>query len=377
MRTPRAALADARACWLHSRYSLPLCPIPRSCRDFAFTAEHLVFDLCRVRMLHGWICDQQDVTAAAVIGRCTYDELIEKVIDCNALLPDDEAAAGAPAAAAPSEGERERLLREGLIAQEFLNSTASQLTYLGLVELHNEMGDNELAALFRNNHFSVLYKREGELFVLVTDLGYLHEAAVWERLDALDGDTVLCGADFCAVKESERQRDHEVSAVLGDVTMHERAALGARALEPQPSQPLPQPPQGDLLSAAFLAEHLGSASAQPALPIAQAVPLTRRADADAEPARQSHADADGDLAMAMRLQAELNAEERAETLAAQQPPPAARGGPQARSQSSAPIGASPMAMASPRDAPQRQHASSTAAPRPKAHDRPKSTCQLM
>ena len=46
------------------------------------------------------------------------------------------------------------------------------------------VNENELAVFFRNNHFSTLTKHGGTLFLLATDIGYLHEAdLVWERLD--------------------------------------------------------------------------------------------------------------------------------------------------------------------------------------------------
>lgn len=49
----------------------------------------------------------------------------------------------------------------------------------------------------RNNHYSVMFKRNAMLYLLVTDLGYINEAdVVWERLDGVDGDTQLCDGRF-------------------------------------------------------------------------------------------------------------------------------------------------------------------------------------
>ena len=47
-----------------------------------------------------------------------------------------------------------------LIAEEFLNKTASQLTYCGLCELASTVKEEELCVFFRNNHFSTLYKHK-------------------------------------------------------------------------------------------------------------------------------------------------------------------------------------------------------------------------
>ena len=83
--------------------------------------------------------------------------------------------------------EEQLLLEHGQIYEQFLSSTAPQLTQAGVLGLYNFMRDRQLAVLFRNNHFSTIFCLNGQLFILVTDLGYLHEpSVVWELL-ALDG----------------------------------------------------------------------------------------------------------------------------------------------------------------------------------------------
>ena len=47
-----------------------------------------------------------------------------------------------------------------LIAEQFLERTASQLTYHGLCELNTQVKDDELAVFFRNNHFTTLYRNK-------------------------------------------------------------------------------------------------------------------------------------------------------------------------------------------------------------------------
>lgn len=45
--------------------------------------------------------------------------------------------------------------------------------------------------------FNVLFRHGRYMYLLVTDQGYLSEpGVVWERLDAIDGDTQMCGPDF-------------------------------------------------------------------------------------------------------------------------------------------------------------------------------------
>lgn len=48
----------------------------------------------------------------------------------------------------------------GLLLEEFLKSTASQLTVPGLCELSEHLREGQLAILFRNNHFNTIYKKE-------------------------------------------------------------------------------------------------------------------------------------------------------------------------------------------------------------------------
>ncbi|RLN98542.1 hypothetical protein BBJ28_00023019, partial [Nothophytophthora sp. Chile5] len=105
------------------------------------------------------------------------------------------------------------LLEEGPVLEEFFDLTASQLTYYGLVKLHEEVRERQLCVFFRNNHFSTLFKVRGRclsccaLYLLVTDAGYLDEpTVVWERLNEIDGDTEYLDAQFRPVTASEQQQ---------------------------------------------------------------------------------------------------------------------------------------------------------------------------
>ena len=65
-----------------------------------------------------------------------------------------------------------------------MNETQSQLSVHGLMELHVEIQEGEFCVFFRNNHFSVLHKHKGDLFLLVTDQGYLYKnKIIWELLN--------------------------------------------------------------------------------------------------------------------------------------------------------------------------------------------------
>lgn len=48
----------------------------------------------------------------------------------------------------------------GLVAEQFLESTATQLSYHGLCELNANAQEGEISVFFRNNHFSTMIKHK-------------------------------------------------------------------------------------------------------------------------------------------------------------------------------------------------------------------------
>eukprot|EP01102_Stenamoeba_stenopodia_P015187 TRINITY_DN5153_c0_g1_i1.p1 TRINITY_DN5153_c0_g1~~TRINITY_DN5153_c0_g1_i1.p1 ORF type:complete len:338 (-),score=78.12 TRINITY_DN5153_c0_g1_i1:40-1053(-) len=150
----------------------------RNPTDFEFTSNCIIFDLLEINLVHGWLMDPQEPWTQT-IGSLSYNHLVEKAI-LHSHRPD-------PTKSSP----------EGEMAERFLQQTASQLTYHGLVSLRNTLKEGELCVFFRNNHFSTLLKNKGELYLLVTDLGYLHEPhLVWEKLTRIDGDSIFVDNDF-------------------------------------------------------------------------------------------------------------------------------------------------------------------------------------
>ncbi|XP_035426530.1 ubiquitin carboxyl-terminal hydrolase MINDY-1 [Cygnus atratus] len=146
--------------------------------DFEYTPECIVFDLLNVPLYHGWLVDPQSPEVVQAVGKLSYNQLVEKIITCKHSCDSN-------------------LVTEGLIAEQFLESTASQLTYHGLCELTAAVKEEELSVFFRNNHFSTMIKHKGHLYLLVTDQGFLQEErVVWESLHNVDGDSCFCDTDF-------------------------------------------------------------------------------------------------------------------------------------------------------------------------------------
>ncbi|XP_069693288.1 ubiquitin carboxyl-terminal hydrolase MINDY-2-like isoform X2 [Periplaneta americana] len=150
-------------------------------QHFEYTPECIIFDLLNIPLYHGWLVDPQCHETVSALGTLGYNQIVEKIILNKCSSNTD-------------------LVTEALIAEEFLERTASQLTYHGLCELNSTMRSDELAVFFRNNHFSTVFKRENELFQLVTDQGFLHEPrVVWETLSNIEGDGVFVDGRFIAV----------------------------------------------------------------------------------------------------------------------------------------------------------------------------------
>ncbi|ORX95011.1 DUF544-domain-containing protein [Basidiobolus meristosporus CBS 931.73] len=152
-----------------------------SIRGFESTPELSMFEAFKVDLIHGWIADPEE-------DWNTYKVLTEKCINYNTAV--DLVVKGDEAEKDPklNAEEKDAIIHESLVVRQFLEHTATQLTYHGLLAISTTLPQNHLVVLFRNNHFSTLYKRaDGELYTLVTDAGFLDSPnAVWESLRDID-----------------------------------------------------------------------------------------------------------------------------------------------------------------------------------------------
>ncbi|KAG2114837.1 hypothetical protein DEU56DRAFT_841746 [Suillus clintonianus] len=175
--------------------------------------ELMLFEQAGIELVHGWLVDPGSEENRVLQHVRDYDTAVTLIADADhitrgRLLSVDvwgegEAGGSSQAGSGPSgyagpnspsdnysEKDREKI-EHALVAQAFLESTKSQLTYHGLFQLASTLQPGSLVALFRNSHLSVLHKREGEdssLYSLVTDHVFLQESSVvWERLEDVDG----------------------------------------------------------------------------------------------------------------------------------------------------------------------------------------------
>ncbi|XP_015230532.1 PREDICTED: protein FAM63A [Cyprinodon variegatus] len=154
--------------------------------DFEYTPECIVFDLLNIPLYHGWLVDPQSPEIVAAVGKLSYNQLVEKIIDWKHSADSSR-------------------VSEGLVAEQFLESTATQLSYHGLCELNTTAKEGEISVFFRNNHFSTMIKHKGHLYLLVTDQGFLQEESmVWESLHNVEGDGNFCDSNFRLCHPPER-----------------------------------------------------------------------------------------------------------------------------------------------------------------------------
>ncbi|KAJ2653471.1 hypothetical protein IWW40_000525 [Coemansia sp. RSA 1250] len=150
--------------------------------DFAESPPLQLFRAFGVDLVHGWVVDvdREPQVADVLLNECrnSYEGAVEFV------LAADEASGGQVMGARREEpfgGEQVARARQ---LNAWLQDTATQLTDCGLHMLGTMLPDHRLCVLFRNNHFSALYKRaSGELFALCTDEAVAGDPRiVWESL---------------------------------------------------------------------------------------------------------------------------------------------------------------------------------------------------
>ncbi|KAJ1769283.1 hypothetical protein LPJ74_004164 [Coemansia sp. RSA 1843] len=137
-----------------------------SIHGFADAPPLRLFRAFDVDVVHGWVVDsERESVVAQALEECAngYEGAVEFVLQADDKDDDKDRA---------------------LAVREWLARTASQLTDNGLRLLGTQLPDCHVCVMFRNNHFSVLYKRRtGELFLLCTDDGVAgDDRIVWESL---------------------------------------------------------------------------------------------------------------------------------------------------------------------------------------------------
>ena len=164
---------------------------------FEQTREINLYSTFSIPLIHGWIPPMSHPAFASLkrVGN-TYE-------DAQNILFREE--------------ELENKLKNGFLSQEeqitlqdiasinyFLDSTKTQLTLYGLDMVTESLAPGSIAILFRNAHFTTLYRhpRSGQLLTLVTDMGFVgHDEVVWQSLvDVNENGSEFYSGDFRPVR---------------------------------------------------------------------------------------------------------------------------------------------------------------------------------
>ena len=162
----------------------------RKAGGFEDTREMRLYSTFSIPLIHGWIPPRNHPAFAALKRTAETYEDAQNIMFREEELEEKLQREGL--------GQEEQLILEDIArVKYFLSSTATQLTGYGLDTVTETLAPGCVAILFRNDHFSTLYRhpKSGQLLTLVTDMGYAgHDEVVWESLVDVSGE----GCEFFA-----------------------------------------------------------------------------------------------------------------------------------------------------------------------------------
>ncbi|TLS27496.1 hypothetical protein PpBr36_04375 [Pyricularia pennisetigena] len=147
---------------------------------FEDTKEMRLYSIFAIPLIHGWLPSQDDEAYAAFKRRAASYEDAQ-----NLLFREEELEDRLTNSDRGLTEEEQGLYQDIITIKGFLDSSATQLTRYGLEVITEAMKPGSVAILFRNDHFSTLYRHPQtlEILTLVTDAGYAgHAEVVWESL---------------------------------------------------------------------------------------------------------------------------------------------------------------------------------------------------
>ncbi|KAI1090092.1 hypothetical protein F5B19DRAFT_336205 [Rostrohypoxylon terebratum] len=207
--SPESVAAYRQACPAYNPPSDHLIP-----GTFENTRDMRLYATFLIPLIHGWLPPRDDPVYDSFARQATsYDdvqsilfreeELEDKLSNSEMGLTEQE----------------QQLYQDIIIIKSFLISSATQLTPWGLEVITKAVTPGNVSILFRNDHFSTLYRHPQtlKLFSLVTDAGYYtHDEVVWESLVDVRGErTEFFSGDFRPVGGPQHQRSSRSNSGLG------------------------------------------------------------------------------------------------------------------------------------------------------------------
>lgn len=193
---------------------------------FEETTEMQLYSTFAIPLIHGWVPPRNHPAFAALSRTANSYEDAQNLMFAEEELEDKLSRQGLD----PSE---QLLLEDIATIKYFLSSSATQLTGYGLDSITESLAPGQIAILFRNDHFSTLYRhpRSGQLFTLVTDMGYAgHDEVVWESLVDVSGEGCeFFAGDFRPVGNNHTQSSRTPSGDESGWTTVTRPGAGGRS----------------------------------------------------------------------------------------------------------------------------------------------------
>ncbi|KAF2261176.1 hypothetical protein CC78DRAFT_471155, partial [Lojkania enalia] len=167
-------------------------PIPRP-GGFENSREMRLYRTFNIPLIHGWLPNPGSDAYVAF-------ERVAKTYEDAQHVQFQEEELDAKLQTEGLNAEEQRMFTDIHAIKEFLMYWPTQLTDYGLRAIRESIRPGQIGILFRNDHFSTIYKdpRTSQIFSLVTDAGYSsHDEIVWESLVDVHGQgSELYSGDF-------------------------------------------------------------------------------------------------------------------------------------------------------------------------------------
>ncbi|TGO64623.1 hypothetical protein BCON_0006g00250 [Botryotinia convoluta] len=151
---------------------------------FEETREMKLYGTFSVPLIHGWLPEEESPAYMALKRSAKSYEDAQNLMFHEEVLEEKLVAEGLSF-------EEQGILEDISTIKAFFISAATQLTAHGLDLITKSMSPGAVAILFRNDHFSTIFKHPTtlQLLQLVTDSGYAgHAEVVWEGLIDVNGE---------------------------------------------------------------------------------------------------------------------------------------------------------------------------------------------
>ncbi|KAF2181733.1 hypothetical protein K469DRAFT_713336 [Zopfia rhizophila CBS 207.26] len=184
---------------------------------FENTREMRLYRTFNVPLIHGWLPETGSDAYIAF-------ERVAKTYEDAQHVQFQEEELDAKLQTEGLNADEQRMFTDIHAIKEFLNRWPTQLTDYGLKTMRDNIRPGQFGILFRNDHFSTLYKdpRTNQIVTLVTDAGYSsHDEIVWESLVDVNGQgSELFSGDFRPVGNNnapQRQPHQQPVQTLLDI----------------------------------------------------------------------------------------------------------------------------------------------------------------